>query len=480
MLRSNYLTNSSISFSVFTEQQKEEIHNAVLEVLADVGVDVRSEKALGILKKGGAFVNGYRVKFPPAMVEKAIRSVPSRVTLSNRLGERKVFIGGNTMHFGPGPTVIYTLDPFTGERRLPKISDTARAVRVMDALNNIDYLMDFGSPSDVAPEIMDIHTFKTMAENSVKPIVHWAYNVKNLQAIVDMGIAVRGSMQALQESPFFAIYTEPISPLVHEFDALDICIKMAEYNLPSIYAPIPQCGVTAPATLVSSIVLSCCESLSGLVVHQMVREGAPFIMGGVITIMDMLTTQITYGSPEFMILSAGLTEMARFYKIPMFSTAGCTDSKCIDQQMAAETSNNILMAALSGANLIHDIGYIESGMCTSLLSLVMCDEFIGQAKQIVRGIEVTNRTLAVDVIKNVGPGGNFMAEDHTAENFKKDWWFPTIYNRKRHDSWEADGKPTMADAALNKLRKIVDTHQVRPIEASVQSRLDDILKNAGG
>ena len=476
MQRSNYVTNSSLCFSVFTDQQKDEIHSATLEVLADVGMEVNSEEALRLLKKEGAFVDGSRVKLPPNMVEKAIRSAPSRVVVSDRDGERKMFLEGNNFYFGTGPTVTYTLDPFTGEHRESCISDTARASRVTDALPNIDYQMDFGTPLDVTAEIMDVITFKTMMENSTKPIVHWAYNTKNLKAMIEMGIALRGSLQALQENPFFVIYTEPVTPLVHGMNALDISMTMAEYNLPSIYTPAPQSGISAPATLAGTIVMSCCESLSGLVVNQIVREGAPFIMGGVITIMDMSATQITYGSPEFAIMAAGLSEMAHYYKIPMFSTAGCSDSKCVDQQCASETAHNILMAAISGGNLIHDVGYIASGTCTSLLSLVICDELIGKAKRMVRGIEVTDRTLAVDVIKAVGPGGNFLAQRHTKDNLRNEWWFPTIHNRNRVGAWESKGKPTMGDAALEKLNGIVNMHHPPKLDPKVQARLDDILK----
>ena len=475
MQRSNYVTNSSLNFSVFTESQKDEIHSASLEVLADVGVDMNCEKALSLVKKAGAFVDGNRVKFPPGMVEKAIRSAPSRIVLSNRDGERTMFLEGNNFYYGSGPTVTFTLDPFTGEHREATIADTARAARVMDALPNIDYLMDFGTPSDVTPEIMDVIAFKTMMENSKKPIVHWAYNVNNVKAMIDMAAAQRGSLQALQESPFFAIYREPITPLVHDFTALDVCMTMAEYNLPCVYTPAPQAGVTAPATLAGTIVVGNCECLSGLVVSQLVREGAPFIMGGVFTLMDLNSTQITYGSPEFCLLMAGMSEMASYYKIPMFSTAGCTDSKAIDQQFASETSLNILMSALSGGNLIHDVGYIESGMCTSLLSLVICDEIISKVKYMMKGIEVSDRTLALDVIREVGPGGNFITEEHTVENFKKDWWFPALHNRQRFNVWEAEGKQTMGDVALKKLQHIVDTHKVPALDSKVQSQLDEIL-----
>lgn len=473
--RSNYVTNSTLNFRVFTEQQCQELHSAALEVLERVGVEIHSERGLEVARKAGAYVEGNRVKFPPALVEKCIRSAPSRVVLSDREGQRKMMLEGNRFYFGPGPTTTYTRDPLTGERKVPSIEDTNRASRVMDALPNIDFQMDFGTVRDVKTEILDVYTFEAMLNNSTKPIVHWAYNTKNCQTMIDMAAEVAGGLQKLQENPFFAIYTEPITPLVHEFDALDVAMLLAENNLPTIYTPAPQGGVTAPATLAGTIVISLCESLSGLVIHQTVREGAPFIMGGVITIMDMSTTQITYGSPEFMLLAAGLSEMAHYYKIPMFSTAGCTDAKTCDGQHAVEISQNILMAALSGGNLIHDVGYMESGMSTSLQSLVIADEVIGQVKRLVQGIDVNEETLALDVIAKVGPGGNFIAEEHTFNNFKREWFFPSLFNRGRYQDWEAAGKPDLAANAQKKLLNIIDNHQPKQLDENVKAKVHAIL-----
>lgn len=475
MNRSNYVTNSSLYFQVFSDQQCEEIHSAALEVLERVGVNIHHPKALEIVKKAGAYVNGNRVKFPAALVEKCIRSAPSRVVLCDRNKERKMYLEGNRFYFGPGPTAMYTLDPFTGERRVPTLKDTCRASKVMDALPNIDFQMDFGTISDVDTKILDVFAFEAMLNNSTKPIVHWCYNTKNLKAIIEMAAAVSGSLQELQNNPIFALYCEPISPLTHEFDALDIAMVMAEYNLPCVYTPAPQGGVTAPATLAGTIVQSCAESLSGLVVHQSVREGAPFIMGGVITIMDMAATQITYSSPEFNLMAAGLARMAQYYKIPMFSTAGCSDSKSVDQQAGIDIATNCLMAALSGGNLIHDVGYMESGMSTSLQSLVIADEVIGQVKRIVRGIEINRETLALEVIESVGPGGNFMGEDHTYDNFRKEWWMPTIFNRGRYEAWAGQGKPDLAALANKKLESILEQHQPRPLDESVKNKIRDIV-----
>ncbi|MDZ4132406.1 MAG: trimethylamine methyltransferase family protein, partial [Dethiobacteria bacterium] len=202
------------------------------------------------------------------------------------------------------------------------------------------------------------------------------------------------------------------------------------------------------------------------------------IMGGVTTILDMSTTQICYAAPELSLLSAGMTNMAQYYKIPMFSTAGCSDSKCVDQQMGIDIATNCLMAALSGANLIHDVGFIESGISTSLLQLVIGDEVIGQVKQMIKGIEVNKHTLAVDLIEKVGPGGNYITEDHTYENFKKDWWFPTIFNRHRYDFWVAEGQPDLADLARQKLTEIVEGHQAKPLDSRVQAKIRQIVTEA--
>ena len=474
---SNYVTNSTVNFKVFTEQQCQELHSAALEILERVGVEMHSEKALEVAKKAGAYVEGNRVKFPASLVEKCIRSAPSRVVLCDREGNRKMKLEGNRFYFGPGPTTTYTIDPITGERKEAALEDTCRAARVMDALPNIDFLMDFGTIRDVEAKLMDVYAFEAMLNNSTKPIVHWAYNTENCQAMIDMATEVAGGLQSLQASPTFAIYTEPITPLVHEFDALDIAMLMAENNLPAIYTPAPQSGVTAPATLAGTMVISLCESLSGLVIHQSIREGAPFIMGGVITIMDMASTQITYGSPEFMLMAAGMSQMAHYYQIPMFSTAGCSDAKSCDGQHGIEISQNILMAAMSGGNLIHDVGYIESGMCTSLQSLVIADEVIGQVKRLVRGIEVNDESLALDVIANVGPGGNFMAQRHTFDNFKKEWFFPKLFNRRRHQDWDAEGRPDLAANAQKKLLNIIEKHQPKQLDEQVKSKVHEIVQN---
>ncbi len=477
--RSNYNVNETLQFSVFTESQCQEIHDATLEVMASVGAVFHDEDALALLKKAGAFVDGNRVRFPASLVEWAIRTSPSRIVLCDRNGGRKVFLEDHKTYFGPGPTNTYTLDPLTGEKRFPRISDTLRASKVIDALPNIDFQMDLGTPRDVPTEVSDVYLLEAMLTNSTKPIVHWGYSAKNYQTMVDMCVAIAGSLQDLQSNPFICLYSEPSSPFVHSPEAIQKAMFMARNNLPCIYTPAPSCGGTAPVTLAGNIVVSNAECLAGLVVCQLVREGAPFIMGGVPSILDMRSMILSYGAPEFDLLHAGFTDMAHYYKIPMFSTAGCTDSKAVDEQAAIEATSSIMAAALSGANLIHDCGYMEYGATSSLELLVMDDEIIGHVRRVVEGIKVDEETLAIDVIKEVGPGAQFLTHTHTFEHFRKETWMPSLINRQRYDHWLEDGSPTLRQRVNARVREIIDDHEPEKLAPDVQARIRSIVEQAG-
>ena len=219
------------------------------------------------------------------------------------------------------------------------------------------------------------------------------------------------------------------------------------------------------------------ESLVGLCLTG--YAGAPIIMGGVYAIMDMQTTVFSYGSPEFQIMQAGIAEVARYMGVPVFGTAGCTDSHILDGQAAAEAALSILTAAQAGANLVHDVGYTGVGSCGSLEQLVLSDEIIGMVKRIMRGIDVNDETLAVDVVNKVGPGGHFLEEKHTIRHFKNEIWFPTLINRMRYDEWKnVEKSSTMGERTKAKLHKILETHTVPPLSPEVLAVLDEIIARA--
>jgi trimethylamine--corrinoid protein Co-methyltransferase len=215
------------------------------------------------------------------------------------------------------------------------------------------------------------------------------------------------------------------------------------------------------------------ESLSGLVMAQLKRRGAPFIFGGVPTIMDMSTTLVSYGAPEMSLWSAALSEMGHYLHLPVFSTAGCTDAVAFDQQAAAESAISCIMAALSGANLVHDVGFTEAANSASLELIAATDEFIGMINTIMRGMTITPETLALRVMEKVGPRGSFLGEKHTVRHFRENW-FPELMNRGNFEQWSTDGGLSLGDKANQRVRHILDTHQPEPLPAEVVAELDEM------
>jgi len=478
--RARYEVNSSVNFQSLTEDECEEIYMAALEVLERTGVKVFSEEAREIFKEAGCWQEGDAlIKIPIGLSQWAVDTAPSKITLYDQEGNAALDLHDNKTYFGPGPTNTYHRDPYTGERRRPVVQDNRNAAKVCDALENIDYVMDLGTPSDVTDNIADVHAFKAMLENTNKPIVHWGFDIEQYEDMIEMASVVAGSLEELQKKPFFFLYSEPTSPLMHGREAIEKVLLAARKRIPIVYTPCVISGATTPATLAATIVQGVAESITGITLSQLANRGTPIIMGGVYGIMDMNTTIYSYGSPEFNCLQAGIAQVAHHMDIPLFGTAGCTDSHTMDEQAAAEAAMNILTAAQSGANLIHDCGYMSSGQMGSLEQLVMDNEIIGMVRRFMEGIEVNDETLAVDVVDEVGIGGHFLGEDHTREHFKDQTWFPSLMNRMRYDGWRTkDNKSRMSERIKNKLHDILENYDTPKMPDDKQEEIDKILEKA--
>ena len=475
-MRTNLLVNQGIRFRVLSEDQCELVVLAAFEVLERVGARFYDCEALQVLADAGcAIVDGNLVRFPGGLVQSAIASVPARFTLYARTGEPAIRVEPNRAYFGPGPTCCNFVDPDTCERRLFLKRDAALTARVCDALPEIDYVMSLGSVSDVRQDRADVHEFDAMVRETVKPIMAWSFTVESLARIHRMCAAVKGSADAFAREPFMIFYAEPSSPLKHSAEAVQKLIYCARHDIPIVYTPCPIAGGTAPATLAGVLVQNLAETLGGVVLSQLLRPGSPLVVGGVVSILDMHTTILCYGAPELALLSAAATEVARHLRLPMFSTAGCTDSKCLDQQAAIEATVSIVLAALSGANFIHDVGYTEAGMTGSLPQLVMCDEIIGMARHIARGIEVNEETLAVDAIAEAAVSGDYLALDHTARHFRNQFWFPRLADRQRYGEWVRSGAGTMGDRIRSRMRRILEQHRAPSLGDDVTEQLDRIV-----
>ena len=477
--KSNFAAYATPQFRILSDAQIYEIYLAALEVLERVGVDVFEEESVNLLVSAGACDKGKgRVCIPSYLVEEALNSAPKRVTLSSRDGKRAVLLEGTKVYFGTGSDCLRILDSFTGERRLITKEDVGKAALLCDYLSNIDFFMSLGLVSDVPASVSDRHQYQAMLLNTTKPIIFTAHDEAGMADIIEMAETAAGGREQLRSNPCIALYAEPTSPLQHSKTALRKLLLAAQEGIPVVYTPGHMAGGTAPATLASVLVVNNAEVLSGLIISQLKQKGAPFIVGGLPTLLDMKTAIFSYGAPEMHMASAALTEIAHYYRLPMFSTAGCSDAKVMDQQAAIESSLSCLMAALSGANLIHDVGYLECGLTSSYEMVVMTDEIIAMVKRIMRGIEVNEESLALDVIDKVGPGGNFLPEKHTLQHFRKEHWHPKLMDRSSYERWRQAGEKTLGQRVSEKVKEILNEYRPEVLSAEQIRQIDAIIARA--
>jgi trimethylamine--corrinoid protein Co-methyltransferase len=479
MIQSGSTVLCSPFIRVLSEDQVYEIHLATLELMQRTGVEVFNERAKKLLQEVGCLITGNRVRFPSDLVMKCIESAPERISIYNRDGQPAMMLEGRKVYFGTGSDCPNIVDPFTGKRRKTVNDDIAKANRLADALENVDFAMSLAMASEYPVHLVDVVQLHTQILNTRKPIVFVVQDTENLRDCIEMAAAVAGGKDQLRFKPFIIHYSEPTSPLMQPKDALERLMICAEERIPLVYTPGIQAGATGPATLAGTLVCGNAEVLAGLVVHQLVRPGAPFIHGGCFTIMDMKSANYSLGgSPEWYLMNVAIKEITSFYKLPLFGTAGCTDAKVFDEQAAVEIGQNILIAALCGANLVHDLGYMECGLTASWEEIVVGNEIIGQVKRFMQGIRVDQETLALDVLDRVGPGGHFLGEEHTFLHFKSEHWSPKLFDRKYHSVWQAEGGLTLGEKARLEVKRILEEHKVSELPQSVLKQMDDILNKA--
>lgn len=479
MMRSaNFVAYQTPQFTLLSEDQLQEIHLAALEVLRRTGIRFHHPRALGMLKEAGAFISdGNLVKFPSSLVKAALASAPSRITLCGRDGEPAMHLEGNKVYFGTGSDCLNLLDPFTGEHRKFVEADLSDAYRLCDALPNIHFVMSIGLPSDSDPastyDVQMIH----MLEDTTKPIVFVTNDLASCQRAIDMAAAVAGGYEALREQQHILLYSEPSSPLQQSKTAVDKLILMAENDLPVVHSPGPQMGAVAPITMAGGLVMSLAEILSSLVVHQLTRPGAPFVFGAGVHHMDMKSMQICYASPEFQLTKAAVAELGRWYGLPTWGYAGCSDAKIMDEQAALEAMLSVIMAKLSGANLVHDVGYMESGLTCSYEMILLTDEMVAMTDNLVKGIEVNQDTLMVDELHRVGPGGHFLDTETTLARFR-DYWFPTLLDRQIRSRWLNRGGMPLGQRLNERVKEIIAEHRAPELPTEISHRLREIMAQA--
>lgn len=466
-------------FRVLSEEKMYELHLATLEVLEKTGVEIYHNEAVALLKEAGCFVQDpHRVRIPSHLVRQAIDTAPERIAIRDRDGDSAMFLEGHNVYFGTGSDCPNIIDLETHRRRPSGLQDVADLAKVTDAAAEIDFVMSMALAQDKPARTADVHQFVAMANNTTKPIVFTAFSLESLRTIHEICAVIAGDEETFRRVPFVVHYSEPTSPLRHTKEATEKLLYCAEHRIPIVYTSGIMAGSSSPSTLAGTIVQANAEGLSGLVVSQLKQPGAPFVYGAFITIMDMHSALFSYGAPELHLMSAAMADLAHFYRLPAWSQAGITDAKILDLQGAVESTASCLMAALSGANLVHDIGYLESGLTSSFESILLCDEIVGLTRRILRGIDVTQDSLAVDIIDRVGPGGSFLPEQHTLTHFRNQFWFPERFDRNRFDKWNSLGGKPLFEKLNEEAKQILREHHPERIPSDQMAEIQRIVARA--
>lgn len=466
----------SAALTTWNKSECRRVHEVTLELLADTGVEVMYEPALEMFQAAGASVEGRRVRFPGRLVDAALGSAPRSWLLMPRAGDTEPLeLRDGKVYFGTGSDVLYVRDPDSGERRRARRADIEKMAALCEKLPNIDFVMSMGLPEDAPQEIDDLVQVVAMLRGTSKPLLVAPRDGSVLARMQDMA-ALCGEKQSL------AIYAMPSPPLMHDRDALTKVIGCAELQVPLIYAPAPNAGATGPRSISGTVLVGNAEVLSGLVLHQHARAGAPFVYGAGGGAMDMRAMTDPLVAPDSLLALQCGCDMARYYGLPSFSYAGMSDAKTLDEQWSAESALSMAYCSLSRATLLHDVGYLESGLQSSCESIVFGDELAGYARQFMREVPVDDYALAIDEIRAAGPGGNFLASKYTRKHHRE-FWSGELFDHVVYDRWAADGETTLKERVRAKVARLLAEGRAFALtaeqEAELETLLDGVVRDRG-
>lgn len=465
------------NYKPLTEEGIKRIHETSMRVFSEVGVQVNFADALELFRKAGAKVDDETkiVKFPQELVMELVGKAPSHVTLCGREddGSLDCEIGGTRVYLGTGGTALNVLEPGADNVRRSELKDIMDMARTVDALDNIHFYMLNIFPNDIDTPDVDVNRFGAALNRTKKHIMGGVYTVEGIRNVAKMAAMIAGSPEAFRKRPFVSMVACIISPFKLDEDYGRLAMEAARQSIPLVVPAEPLCGATSPITLAGNLVIDNVDTLTGVMLAQLTNPGTPVLYGCISSITDLRDMKYLAGAVEMGLMNAGASQMAQFYELPIYATAGMSDTKTIDAQAGYESAISSLLVALAGGNFIHDAaGFIEFCMTASYEKLVIDNEIIGMVMRAVDGIKVDETSLAFDEIKSVGPGGHFVASRHTRRHMRKEQFVPTLSDRENRDKWEEAGSKDARQRAIEKANEILE----RPLESYIPSDIREKLK----
>jgi len=465
------------SFKPLTEESVRMIHETAMRIMEEIGFEVNSKTALELFEQAGAQVDWEkrRVRLPQRMVMELIDTAPSEVRLCGQEEQHDVILGGSRVYAGTGGTALYIYEPTTDQKRPATLDDLKRIAKLVDHLDNIHVFLLPTYPNELPIEHMDINRFFAGVNNTAKHVMGGVYTIDGVKQVIRMAEIVAGSDEALSQRPRISMIACSISPLKMDKQYGDLVVAIAKNGIPLVCPAEPLCGATSPVTLAGNVTIQVVDSLMGIMLTQIINPGTPAIFGSVATSTDLSDLKYLAGSVEMGLINAAGAQMAQFYKLPFYATGGMTDSKVLDAQSGYESAITGLLCALAGANFIHDAaGLMEFAMTVSYEKYVIDNEILGMVMRAVEGINVNEETLAFDLIKQAGPGGNFVAAKHTRRFMRNEHYQPYLSDRNSRDDWEAGGKKNTWERAAEIVKDIMANHDYSLPDATRSKVLAEI------
>lgn len=470
------IENPRLSLNLLTDEDVRRIHTATLDVIESVGVKFPSPKALDILEAHGAHVDRATsiAKIPGHIVEEALMKAPPAYTLAALDPALDLPLDGRHSYLGTDGCGVEVMDAFTGERRRSTLQDVSDAARVADALEAIAFHWTPISAQDCPPESRSLHELLAIWNVSRKHVqTETIVTEAEMRAAVEIAAVLAGGRAELRRRPVLSIMQCTISPLAQDGGSLEAGLIAAEAGLPVGYMTMASCASTGPATPAGNLVVGNAEVLSALALMQMAHPGCPVFYAAAQTAMDLRTGAYTGGGPEDFLFGAATNRLADFYRVPLSMGAFATGAKEPGWQSAVDNAFSAFMAVASGADMLLGAGLLHGSRILSYEMLVMDAEIWSILRAIERGIPVDDETLALDAIREVGPGGNFLAHRHTKKHMRE-LWLPTLMDRRPYSVWEAK-RDGAREWALEKARNILRNHRPAPLDEALHAELRRII-----
>ena len=439
------------------------IHDTALRILEEIGVAVRLEQAISVLRSHGARVDDGRAYIPPSLIEKALAVTPRSFLMAGRDAKNDLHIGGGHVYLGTGGAALTVLDLDSGAARPGTIRDVAALARLVDALENIHFYLRPCAPQDLPPETADLNQFYAALTNTTKHVMAGVSSPDAVRGVIEMAAMIAGGRECLQQRPFISFVTScVISPLQMGSGMTHVLLEVARNHIPVALSSAPMAGSTSPATLAGTLAQAHAEQLSAIVLTQLAYPGAPVLYGAIPSLTDFRTMSYLGGGVECGMMNAAAAQMARFIGVPNYNSGGLTEAKTPDAQAGYEKAFSICLTAMAGSSFIHHAaGMLEAMRAVAYEQFVIDNEIIGMALRLLRGIEINNETLAFEVIRECARAGNFVAAPHTVKFMRQQYFRPTVADRQSRESWALAGGPDARERARRMAKEILRTH--RPV-----------------